>query len=224
MCRGLSPAALTEIKRISYRKRFPRGATVMHEGEPAEWCAVISSGVAKLVSTTIDGRQQIVGMQFASEFIGQPFAGSPRLQTEAATDLELCCFSRAQFEQLIDRHPGCMHAHLQDTTESLEAARRWMVVLGRKTATERVASFLLHVAERSNIFEPQPTLRSQSTRQFKLPLSRSEIGLFLGLRLETVSRQFKALKDARVVATIGSRDIRILDRARLEQLAESMSD
>jgi len=225
-CRGLSEDALRDANAVSYRKMFSQGAIILREGDPVAWCGMIVSGVVKLVKTSSDGRQQIVGLQFGSEFLGQPFEQLWRLSAEAATDVDLCCFSQSAFDGLRARNPALEGALLHDAMGSLDAARDWMFVLGRKTAEEKLASFLVFIAERLGAPCEQASAEGEAQVAFdgELPLSRTEISQFLGLRIETVSRQFRKLKAVGVIDTTGNRGLRVLDMARLRNLAESESD
>lgn len=200
-----------------------QGAIILREGDPVAWCGIIVSGVVKLVKASSDGRQQIVGLQFGSEFLGQPFEQSWRLSAEAATDVDLCCFSQAAFDGLRTRNPTLEGALLHDAMGSLDAARDWMFVLGRKTAEEKLASFLVFIAERlgSECGPADANAGAPLAFDGELPLSRTEISQFLGLRIETVSRQFRKLKAAGVIDTTGNRGLRIFDMARLRNLSES---
>jgi CRP/FNR family transcriptional regulator, anaerobic regulatory protein len=223
-CRGLSDEGLAEVDRVSYRKRIAAGGVIVREGDPASWCGMIVSGVVKLGKTSPDGRQQIVGLQFASEFFGQPFNETWKLSAEAATPVDLCCFSQPALETLRNKYPAFGGALLQDTVSALNAAREWMFVLGRKTAEEKLASFLLLVAERSSgdaCTHDACTAQPKELLTCDLALSRTEISEYLGLRLETVSRQFKKLKSAGVIETTGSRSITFRDLAQLKRLADS---
>ena len=224
-CRGLSEAGQSEANAVSYRKAVRQGGVILREGDPVAWCGVIMSGVVKLVKTSSDGRQQIVGLQFGTEFLGQPFEQSWRLSAEAATDVDLCCFSLGAFDGLRGRNPGFEGALLKDAMASLDAARDWMFVLGRKTAEEKLASFLVFIAERFGsghaAVKYEPPLAGGIAFDGDLPLSRTEISQFLGLRIETVSRQFKKLKSLGLVDTSGNRGIRIFNLKRLRELSES---
>jgi len=225
-CRGLSEDALMDANSVSYRKMISQGAIILREGDPVAWCGIIVSGVVKLVKTSSDGRQQIVGLQFGSEFLGQPFEQSWRLSAEAATDVDLCCFSQSAFDGLRARNPSLEGALLHDAMGSLDAARDWMFVLGRKTAEEKLASFLVYIADRLGAQGDLDGTSDKPQVAFdgELPLSRTEISQFLGLRIETVSRQFRKLKALGVVDTTGNRGLRVLDMARLRNLAESEAD
>lgn len=225
-CRGLSAHGLGEAHAASYRKVVPHGGVILREGDPVSWCGVIVSGVVKLVKTSADGRQQIVGLQFGSEFLGQPFEQTWRLSAEAATDVDICCFAQGAFDGLRARNPAFEGALLKDAMGSLDAARDWMFVLGRKTAEEKLASFLVFIAERLGRVDGSVNGPAADPVVFvgELPLSRTEISQFLGLRIETVSRQFKKLKSLGLVDTIGNRQIKIRDLKRLRELSESGVD
>lgn len=218
-CRGLSEAGQIEANSVSYRKNVPQGGVILREGDPVTWCGVIVSGVVKLVKTSPDGRQQIVGLQFKDEFLGQPFEQSWRLSAEAATDIDICCFSQGAFDGLRGRNPEFEGALLKDAMVSLDAARDWMFVLGRKTAEEKLASFLVFIADR--LGPNKKDANDTAAFDGELPLSRTEISQFLGLRIETVSRQFKKLKSLGLVDTRGNRAIKILNLGRLRELSES---
>lgn len=222
-CRGLSEHGLGEARAASYRKVVPHGGVILREGDPVSWCGVIVCGVVKLVKTSPDGRQQIVGLQFGSEFLGQPFEQTWRLSAEAATDVELCCFAQGAFDGLRARNPAFEGALLKDAMGSLDAARDWMFVLGRKTAEEKLASFLVFIADRLGRTSGSRDVGPSDGIAFEgeLPLSRTEISQFLGLRIETVSRQFKKLKSLGLVDTSGNRQVKIRDLKRLRELSQS---
>jgi CRP/FNR family transcriptional regulator len=109
---------------------------------------------------------------------------------------------------------------LEESTTALDAARQWMLTLGRKSAAEKVASFLLHMVERNARMQGCTSAPEQSKNTIQLPLTRTEISQFLGLRLETVSRQFQQLKSQRVIQTGINKKVTVLDLDRLASLAE----
>lgn len=225
LCRGLSQDAIQELNRISFRRRFTPGATILHDAEASAWSGVILSGIVKLVKTTADGRQQIVALQFPGDYIGEPFGRPPRLSAEAVGKVDVCTFPKGPFEALLQQHPGLSKALIEDTIGALEAARDWMLVLGRKTAEERLATFLVLLAERTGASACPvhgDALRSAPCEPVvELPLSRSDMGKLLGLRIETVSRHMSTLKASGVISTIGTRGVRIHDLDRLRECAET---
>jgi len=171
----------------------------------------VLSGVVKLTKTLSDGRQQIVGLQFAPDFLGRPFQAESTLTAQAATDVELCSFPRQALERMMKEQPDLEHRLLEQKLRELDQARDWMVALGRKTAAEKIASFLLMIAR--NI-DPAAGPQRRAA-DFDLPLSRAEIADFLGLTIETVSRQLTRLRGDNVIRIDNNRHVVVDDLARL---------
>jgi CRP/FNR family transcriptional regulator len=220
LCRALPEATLDQINRISRRRRVAAGRALFSEDEAASLVATVLNGVAKVSVSLPDGRTQVVGLHFPSDFIGRPFAASVPPLTEAATDVELCCFERSRFEALLSEHKGLEELLLRQMTAELDAARDWMLLLGHKTAEERLASLILLCLRR---LEPRDCLgpREPAEHRFDLPLSRTEIAQFLGLTIETISRMLKRLSTDGVIAIGSGRGIWVRDVDELERRAES---
>lgn len=194
VCGALNKAELADLNRIARRKTVPAGRVIMSDEEPADFFANIVSGLVKLSKTLPDGRQQIVGLLFPTDFLGRAYAENNPYLAEAATETELCCFPHARFEALLKRHPDLERRLFERTLDELDGAREWMVLLGRKTAAEKVASFLLMVARRSAAVGCVHPEQAGPETVFELPLTRADIGGYLGLTIETVSRQMTKLK------------------------------
>lgn len=211
ICGALTPDQLVTLSKTTTKRKAPAGEELVGDAESIESYANVLSGVVKLTKMLSDGRQQIVGLQFAPDFLGRPFKVESTLTAEAATEVELCAFPRKAIERMMGEQPDLEHKLLQQTLKELDQARDWMVTLGRKTASEKVASFLLMIAR--NI-DPSaaPTRRGVS---FDLPLSRGEIADFLGLTIETVSRQFTRLRADGVIGIEHNRHVVIADMALL---------
>ena len=124
----------------------------------------------------------------------------------AASNVDLCKVPRRALERLIANNPALEHRLMQQTLRELDEARDWMVTLGRKTAAEKVASFLLLIATHID-----PQTEGKPVIEFDLPLSRADTADFLGLTLETVSRQLSKLRTERVIVLSGNRRVEILD-------------
>jgi CRP/FNR family transcriptional regulator len=221
LCCALSPLNLEELNRRSHRRRYPAGRLITG-GEPAEaYFAIVLSGVIKLTKSLSDGRHQIVGLLFPSDFLGRPFKSVSRCAAETATDVELCCFSRKEFERLVHEEAELGQLLLERTLDDIDAGQDWMLLLGRKNARERVAALILLLQQRMAMPESQAGAEPRSPR-FVLPLSRSDMADYLGLRIETVSRQLKLLRSAGVV-DIHGRTITVLDVEALKRAAEDDS-
>jgi CRP/FNR family transcriptional regulator len=212
ICQAMTPQQLGELNRHSTRKSIRPGAEVQGQGDRVVSYANIIKGVVKLTKIMADGRQQIVGLQFAPDFIGHPFSAESSLSAEAATDAEICAVPKSALDRMLASTPGIerhLHNHAQG---DLEEARDWMLTLGRKTAREKVASLLCLIATHC---DPQ----QDHALEFELPLSRQDIGDFLGLTIETVSRQMTKLRQEKLIEIENNRHITILDFRRLERAA-----
>lgn len=204
---------LVVLSRSSSKHRAEPGRELIGDAEETEAYSNVLSGVVKLSKTLSDGRQQIVGLQFAPDFLGRPFRRESTVTAEAATEVDLCSFPRSALERMMAEAPDLEHRLLQQTLKELDQARDWMVMLGRKTAAEKLASFLLMIAR--NIDPAAP--RAKET--FDLPLSRADIADFLGLTIETVSRQLTRLRTEGIVRIENNRRVTITDFGRLETRA-----
>ncbi|TDR90030.1 Crp/Fnr family transcriptional regulator [Enterovirga rhinocerotis] len=217
ICGSLTPDQLATLARSSVKHKAEPSRELVGDAESIERYSNILSGVVKLSKTLSDGRQQIVGLQFAPDFLGRPFRRESAVTAEAATELELCSFPRAAVERMMAEQPDLEHRLLEQTLKELDQARDWMVMLGRKTAAEKVASFLLMIAR--NI---DPTADpDRRTAAFDLPLSRADIADFLGLTIETISRQLTRLRAEGLIRIEHNRHVTIGD---LDRLADRAGD
>ncbi len=213
ICGALDPLQLLQLGRHASRREVGPGTELVAAGEPTDRCANILGGVVKLTKLLPDGRRQIVGLQFAPDFLGRPFADPSEVSAEAAGRVRLCTFPRRAVEDMARRSPALEHRlHLQALRE-LDEARDWMATLGRKSAAERVASFLLLLARHLD-----PEAEGGSAR-FEIPLTRSDMADFLGLTIETVSRQLTRLRRAGAVGIEGNRQVTAIDWRALEAMS-----
>lgn len=211
ICGALNPDQLLTLAKSTKRHKAETGKELVSDAGNVDRFSNVLSGVVKLTKTLSDGRQQIVGLQFAPDFVGRPFQSESTLTAEAATDVELCSFPRKALERMMKEQPDLEHRLLEQKLRELDQARDWMVALGRKTAAEKIASFLLMIAR--NI---DPTAGpEQRGACFDLPLSRAEIADFLGLTIETVSRQLTRLRGEKVIRIENNRHVIVDDIGRL---------
>lgn len=210
LCGALDPMQLVALAKNSSKHRIEPGVELIGDSESVESFSNVLAGVVKLTKTLSDGRQQIVGLQFAPDFIGRPFKIESALNAEAATEVSLCSFPKSAVERMMKESPELERRLLRQTLRELDEARDWMVTLGRKTAGEKVASFLLLIAR--NI---DPTADGGTT-SFDLPLTRADIADFLGLTIETVSRQLTKLRAEGVIRIENNRHVAVDDITRLE--------
>lgn len=214
ICQSLCEADLDQLNRLGRHQTIQRGQTLQWQGDDSLLVGNVIDGVLKLSSSSVDGRDQTLGMMFPSDFLGRPFGKTTDHSIVALTDAKVCTFPRAAFDDFAREHPDLEHRLLQRTLTELDRTRQWMMLLGRKSATERVSAFLLEMADRlaDNDNDDAPL-------RFALPFGRQEIGELLGLTIETVSRQITRLREEGVIDTPDRRSIVVLDREALEACA-----
>jgi len=214
ICASLASQEIEALNTIGRTRNLTPGESLIWEGEDSVLVANVIEGVLKLSTNTFDGREQIVGVVYPSDFIGRPFGGVSGHGVTALTDAKVCVFSRRDFDAFAREHPALEHKLLERTLGELDRTRRWMLLLGRKSASEKMASFLLEMVERLvgpsgceiSFEELRPTHRT-----LELPFSRQQIADVLGLTIETVSRQFTRLKNEGIVDLPSRRKVVILD-------------
>lgn len=218
ICNSLTETELESLNRLGRHQTLKRGQTMQWQGDDALLVGNVIEGVLKLSSSTVDGRDQTLGIVFPSDFIGRPFGPKATHSVVALSDAQVCTFRRSAFDDFAQSHPHLEHSLLQQTIAELDRTRQWMLLLGRKSATGRVASFLLEMALRS---APCRSAADASRPiRFDLPLNRQDIADLLGLTIETVSRQFSALRDQGCIAIPNRKAIEILDLGALTICAE----
>lgn len=218
ICSALDTDELAALNAIGRRRKLEPGESLIWEGDDSLLVANVIEGVLKLSTGTEDGREQIVGVVYPSDFIGRPFGSTSRHSVTALTDSNVCVFSRADFDNFASEHPALEHKLLQRTLAELDRTRRWMLLLGRKNAEEKLATFLLDMSERL-VDGSCETPSDAALRSFDLPFSRQQVADILGLTIETVSRQFTRLKNDEVVDLPSRRSVTILERQALEDRA-----
>ena len=212
VCARCDADELEQLDAIKYYRRYEAGQTIVWAADKMDFVASVVDGVASLTQTMEDGRRQMVGLLLPSDFLGRPNRETVSYDVTAATDVTLCCFRRVPFQDLIHSSPHVSQRLLEMTLDELDAAREWMLLLGRKTAREKISSFLSIIARRDASLNNLPK-RAEVT--FDLPLTREAMADYLGLTLETVSRQMSALKRDGVISLKGKRHIVVPDFDRL---------
>ncbi len=212
ICASCEPDELEVLDSIKYYRTYAAGQTITWAGDRMEFVASVVAGTATMEHLTADGRKQTVGLLLPSDFIGRPGRETAVYDVTAVTEVTLCCFRRKQFEKLVKETPHVAQRMLEMALDELDAARDWMFLLGRKTAREKIASFLLLI-ERRTTDSSDPVARNSAS--LSLPLTRDAMSDYLGLTIETVSRQFSKLKADGVIKLEGKRGVTIPDVAAL---------
>lgn len=216
VCAHADTAALAELERMKRYRTYAPGQVIASTGEEPSVVGSLVEGVAQISTLLPDGRRQMVGLLLPSDFVGRP--GRSRIDYDiiAATPVTLCTFRKPDFERLLSRNPSVERRLLDMTLDELDAARDWMTLLGRKSARERVASLILMMARRDAALAGREPADGQ---RVPLRLTRQAIADYLGLTIETVSRQFGALSRDGLVSLGVQRTLEILDLDGLEQAA-----
>ena len=221
VCARCESDELARLEQIKYYRSYQAGQTVIWSGDHMDFVASVVTGIATLTQTMEDGRRQMVGLLLPSDFVGRPGRSQAAYDVTATTDLVMCCFRKKPFEALMIATPHIGQRLLEMTLDELDAAREWMLLLGRKTAREKIASLLAIIARRDASLKLRDAAGGVV---FDLPLTREEMADYLGLTLETVSRQISALKRDEVILLTGKRHVTIPDLDRLLEEAGDDSD
>ena len=208
VCARCESDELEQLEAIKYYRNYEAGQTIVWAGDKMDFVASVVHGVASLTQTMEDGRRQMVGLLLPSDFLGRPNREHAPYDVTATTDLQICCFRRTPFLEMLDNTPHVAQRLLQMTLDELDAAREWMLLLGRKTAREKIASFLSIIARRNSTMNHGGV---SGEVVFDLPLTREAMADYLGLTLETVSRQMSGLKKDGVIRLEGKRHIVVPD-------------
>jgi CRP/FNR family transcriptional regulator len=221
VCSRCEADELAKLEQIKFYRSYQAGQTVIWSGDRMDFVASVVTGIATLTQTMEDGRRQMVGLLLPSDFVGRPGRSTAAYDVTATTDLVMCCFRKKPFEELMQTTPHVSQRLLEMTLDELDAAREWMLLLGRKTAREKIASLLAIIARRDASLKPKT---AKGGIVFDLPLTREEMADYLGLTLETVSRQVSALKRDGVIELEGKRHIIVPDFDRLIEETGDDSD
>lgn len=218
VCSHCDTGELNMLENIKTYRSFSAGEVIFWRGEPLGYVASLVTGVAALSKTLEDGRTQMVGLLLPSDFIGRPGRDKIDFDVTATTDVTLCCFDRKPFETLVRETPHLTQRLMELALDELDVARDWMLLLGRKTAREKIATFLEMLARRA---EPD---EKRSSMILPMSMTRDQIANFLGLTLETVSRQLNAFKKAGVIEFSDRKYIAVKDLPALHAASGDDSD
>lgn len=213
VCAVLDCDKLARLRHLGSHSRLAAGQPLFHEGHDADRVYTVTSGSLKLYKLLPDGRRQVIGFMHPGDFVGVSLDNEYAFTAEALEQTELCAFPGSRFDGFVEAHPEMERELYQLAAHEAVAAQQQFVLLGRKTAAERVASFLVSLAERSEKRE------GREAAAIRLPMSRSDIADYLGLTKETVSRVITMLKRRRLIRSASATEIEILDREGLEDLA-----
>ena len=207
---GLGDIDLTRLDGLAFtRRRIKAGDTLYREGDTFHSIYAVRSGTLKSSLMLSDGREQVSGFHIAGELVGLDGVAQGRhaSATMALEDTEVCAISYTALSELALRTSGMQHIVSRLMSREILREHTLMMLLGSMSAEERLAAFLLNFSRRF-------AARGYSDREFHLRMSRAEIGSYLGLKLETVSRAFSAFQQQGLLE-VDKRHVRITDMAQL---------
>jgi CRP/FNR family transcriptional regulator len=197
---------------IGGRRKLKRGQHLYRSGAPFEAIFAIKAGFFKTDVLAEDGRDQVTGFQMAGEILGMDGISSEfhTCNAVALEDSEVCLIPFGELERLSSEIRTLQHHFHKVMSREIVRDHGVMMLLGTMRAEERLAAFLLNLSQRF-------TARGYSAAEFHLRMTREEIGSYLGLKLETVSRAFSRFQEEGLIA-VQQKHIRILDTAGLKKL------
>jgi len=196
---------------------FDDGAELFHEASESRYFFKVTAGVVRLSRLLADGRRQIAAFCLPGSFCGLDLRGSHGATAEAIGTVSVKRMSWHHLDALAVERPAANRAVLELLSEQLAEAHARLLLLGRKTPREKLASFLLEMADRS-------AGDGAAAGWFHLPMRRQDIADFLGLTIETVSRGFTRFRAAGLIALADPTTLRLLDREALEEIADGLCE
>jgi CRP/FNR family transcriptional regulator len=203
---GLSDGEVKRLDGLTFaRRRLVTGQTLYREGDRFQFIHAVRTGTFKSTLTLADGREQISGFQMAGELLGLDglAQGTHASDVVALEDAEVCAIPYASLNELTMKNTGLQEMVSRLMSREIVREHGLMMLLGSMNAEERLAAFLLDFSQRLKA-------RGYSASEFHLRMSRAEIGSYLGMKLETVSRTFSALQNQGLLE-VDKRHIRIVD-------------
>jgi CRP/FNR family transcriptional regulator len=190
--------------------RFAPKETMVRQGDHADCMYNITAGTVRLYRLLPDGRRQVIGFLLPGDFLGLSLAERHAVCADAIDAVCANRLDRAAFTRLVDERPRLLRRFYEATTHELTVAQDHVALLGRRTAEQKVAGFLLSMRERHRLL-------GSGGVTLHLPMTRQDIADYLGLTLETVSRTISKLRRRHVVLIVPD-GLRVVDPAALERL------
>lgn len=213
MCDALSDADMSFLARVAQRVTVPAGKAFIEEGGDANYFYDLSQGNVRVFKSLADGRRLVTGFMGAGHFLGLALHGKYAFSAEAMNDVQLCRFDRKALQKVFLEFPALESKLLDVATHEMVLAQEQMLLLGRKTALERVASFLMGWADRLEIYSLGNVADTAFT--MALPMNRTDLSDYLGLTIESVSRAFNRLKQDGLISFTDSHEVTVLNAQRM---------
>lgn len=214
VCADLNDKELASVRGSMTHMDVSKAQALIHEDEPVENLYVVTSGVLRLSKLLEDGRQQVTGFAYPGDFIGLNRGGLSNFTAEALVEVSVCSFPHAMLDRLSETHPGIKSRLIRNADTELSKAYAHMTLLGQKTVLERVITFFHMLGERMG---QRVDEQDEAFVYVELAMSRRDIADFLAIRLETLSRTLRQLKDDGLLRDLSRNHVVIPD---LDALAD----
>jgi CRP/FNR family transcriptional regulator, nitrogen fixation regulation protein len=201
--------AFVALERIGTRLSFSRNAEIYAESGDVDFWYKVVAGTVRICKLLADGRRHIAEFRFGGDCFGIDSASERMYSAEAVDDVIVMRYRRSATEQLVEQNPVVARLLRDTMLRELGSAHGRTLMLGRMTAPERVAAFLLEMFDRRD-----------TAKVLELPMSRHDIADYLGLTIETVCRILSSLRRDGTIAIPNSHRIELLDRSALEAIGE----
>jgi CRP/FNR family transcriptional regulator len=211
ICGALRGAELAMLGDLRHTVHTKHKAALVDQDEPAETVHIVTEGIVRLYKTLPDGRRQVVGFALPGDLLGLAVDGRNAYSAEALGDVSTCHFSRKAFGELLDAVPPLARRLHAAVAHELSIAQSHMMLLGHYSARQKLAAFVLHMRDRWRHV-------NGACAFVPLPMPRRDIGDYLGLTIETVSRTMSLLARQKLIVVVPE-GVRILDIDRLAEAA-----
>ena len=212
-CRCLNDDDLEVFSKISFQKKYADKENIFLQNDPSKYLFNITEGNVKIYQLLDDGRIQIIGFLYPGDFFGTYKNNKYNYSAEAIGDLKTCVFDQKILDKYMDQNLPLAKELINKTSYELTLAQDHMTVMGRLNAVEKIANFLLNISnQRKRIGWP--------SNPISLSMTRQDIADYLGLTIETVSREISKLKTSNIIKIISSKKLFINDFEKLSQISK----
>jgi len=212
-CRCLNDEKLDIFSKVSFEKKHTDKENVFLQNDPSTHLYNITEGNVKIYQLLDDGRIQIIGFLYPGDFFGTYKNNKYNYSAEAIGNLTTCVFDQKVLDKYMDQNPVLAKELLNQTSFELTLAQDRMTVMGRLNAIEKISTFLI------NISNQRKRIGWQSN-PISLSMTRQDIADYLGLTIETVSREISKLKASNIIKIISSKKLFINDFEKLNQISK----
>ena len=199
-CRCLDEDKLKDFSSVSFEKSFLNKQNIFLQNDQSDYLYNITEGNVKIYQLLDDGRIQIIGFLYPGDFFGSYRNNKYNYCAEAIGDLKTCVFNQKILDKYLDENPILAKELLNKTSFELTLAQDRLTVLGKLNAAERLVKFLLNISEQRNRI-------GWKNNPISLPMTRQDVADYLGITIETVSRELTNLKTSNIIKIITSKQI-----------------